>query len=141
MKKLVSLLATFLLVFGFTNVGYADDDKDCKDFSSQEEAQNYYESNDPDADPSDLDRDNDGEACETHSYSGSDSSDEEAASSDDSAASDEEMTSEEDSSEVADSTEGAEMADTATSYPVYMLLGLAIVAFGSLLLLKRRVHS
>jgi LPXTG-motif cell wall-anchored protein len=141
MKKLVSLLATFLLLFGFTNVGYAADDKNCDDFSSQEEAQNYYESNDPDADPSGLDRDNDGEACETYSYSGSDSSDEEAASSDDSAASDEEMTSEEDSSEAADSAEGAEMADTATSYPVYMLLGLAIAAFGSLLLLKRRVHS
>ena len=140
MKKLVSLLATFLLVFGFTNVGYAADDKNCDDFSSQEEAQNYYESNDPDADPSDLDRDNDGEACETHSYSDSTSSDEEATSSDDSESSDEEMTSEEDNSEAADS-EGAEMADTATSYPVYMLLGLAIAAFGSLLLLKRRVHS
>ncbi|MGG1687274.1 excalibur calcium-binding domain-containing protein [Pseudalkalibacillus sp. NRS-1564] len=137
MKKLVSLLATFLLVFGFTNVGYAADDKNCDDFSSQEEAQNYYESNDPDADPSGLDRDNDGEACEIHSYSGSTSSDEEATSGGES--SDEEMTSEE-SSEAADS-EGAEMADTATSYPVYMLLGLAIAAFGSLLLLKRRVHS
>ncbi len=139
MKKLVSLLATFLLVFGFTNVGYAADDKNCDDFSSQEEAQNYYESNDPDADPSDLDRDDDGQACEGSSYGGSDSSDEEAVSSDDSAASDDEMTSDE-SSETADS-EGAEMADTATSYPVYMLLGLAIAAFGSLLLLKKRVHS
>ncbi|WP_273852041.1 excalibur calcium-binding domain-containing protein [Guptibacillus spartinae] len=140
MKKLVSLLATFLLVFGFSNVGYADDDKNCDDFSSQEEAQTYYENNDPDTDPSDLDRDDDGQACENSSYSGSDSSDEEAATSDDSASSDDEMTSEEDSS--SDSAEeGAEMAETATSYPLYMVLGLAIAAFGSLLLLKRRVHS
>jgi len=139
MKKLVSLLATFLLVFGFTNVGYAADDKNCDDFSSQEEAQNYYESNNPDEDPSGLDRDNDGQACEGSSYSGSDSSDEEAASSGE--ASDDEMTSDESSEAAEADSEGAEMADTATSYPVYMLLGLAIAAFGSLLLLKRRIHS
>ncbi|WP_226659091.1 excalibur calcium-binding domain-containing protein [Guptibacillus hwajinpoensis] len=139
MKKLVSLLATFLLVFGFSNVGYADDDKNCDDFSSQEEAQTYYENNDPDADPSDLDRDDDGQACENSSYSGASSSDEEA-SSDDSSSSDEETTSEEDSSS-STTEEGAEMAETATSYPLYMVLGLAIAAFGSLLLLKKRVHS
>ncbi len=144
MKKLVSMLTAFLLVLGFANVGYADDDKNCDDFSSQEEAQTYYENNNPDSDPSGLDRDDDKQACEGYSYSSSSSSNdsEEATSNDDSTSSDEDMTSEEDSNSDADeNTEGAEMAETATSYPLYMGLGLAIMAFGSILLLKRRVHS
>ena len=148
MKKLVSMLTAFLLVLGFANVGYADDDKNCDDFSTQEEAQQYFDNHDPDADPSDLDRDDDGQACDSLPSSGedtnSDSSNdsEEAMSNDDNSSSDEDMTSTEDSSSDADeNTEGAEMAETATSYPIYMLLGFAIAAFGSLLLLKRRVHS
>ena len=46
MKKLVSMLTAFLLVLGFANVGYADDDKNCDDFSTQEEAQQYFDNHD-----------------------------------------------------------------------------------------------
>ncbi len=40
-------------------------DKDCGDFSSHSEAQDFFESNNPDSDPHNLDRDGDGYACET----------------------------------------------------------------------------
>lgn len=39
-------------------------DKDCGDFSTQAEAQNFMDSEGP-GDPHGLDRDGDGEACET----------------------------------------------------------------------------
>ncbi|WP_347551535.1 hypothetical protein ABFG93_06210 [Pseudalkalibacillus hwajinpoensis] len=148
MKKLVSMLTAFLLVLGFSNIGYADDDKDCGDFSSWQEAQTFFENNDPDTDPNDLDRDSDGDACETlkgydEGASTGSSDDTEEATSDEETSSDENMVSEEDSSSDSDesSEEGAEMADTATNYPLYMGLGLAIAAFGSLLLFQKRVHS
>lgn len=42
-----------------------DIDHDCTDFSTQEDAQLFYEANGgPDYDPHDLDRDNDGMACD-----------------------------------------------------------------------------
>lgn len=37
---------------------------DCADFSTQQEAQNFYESNNPAEDPFNLDADSDGIACE-----------------------------------------------------------------------------
>ena len=40
-------------------------DKDCDDFSSQEEAQSFLESNGIGSDPHNLDRDGDGVACES----------------------------------------------------------------------------
>lgn len=40
------------------------DDKDCTDFSTHSEAQNFFESEGP-GDPHGLDRDSDGIACET----------------------------------------------------------------------------
>lgn len=45
-------------------VGYGDD-YDCSDFSYQSEAQEVFESNDPDLDPYNLDRDGDGYVCES----------------------------------------------------------------------------
>ncbi|MCL6572899.1 MAG: excalibur calcium-binding domain-containing protein [Bacillus sp. (in: Bacteria)] len=40
-------------------------DQDCSDFETQEDAQLFYEANGgPDEDPHDLDRDNDGMACD-----------------------------------------------------------------------------
>jgi hypothetical protein len=39
-------------------------DKDCSDFSTQEEAQRFFESHHPNRDPHRLDADNDGKACE-----------------------------------------------------------------------------
>jgi hypothetical protein len=48
---------------------FAQADLDCDDFSSQAEAQAVLDT-DP-SDPNDLDRDNDGKACENFGYSGS----------------------------------------------------------------------
>jgi hypothetical protein len=44
---------------------YTSGDYNCSDFDTQEEAQQYFEANGgPESDPSDLDRDGDGIACE-----------------------------------------------------------------------------
>lgn len=48
-----------------TPSGGEDDPYDCSDFSSQEQAQEWFESNDPDADPAGLDSDGNGQACES----------------------------------------------------------------------------
>jgi Excalibur calcium-binding domain len=40
-------------------------DKDCADFDTQNEAQNFFESHNPNQDPHNLDGDGDGQACET----------------------------------------------------------------------------
>ena len=48
--------------------GGANDPYDCGDFDSQQQAQDYYENNNPDEDPSGLDADDDGEACEETDY-------------------------------------------------------------------------
>lgn len=57
--KRISLIALLILI----TAGPASADMDCKDFSSQREAQQYYESQGG-GDPDGLDRDNDGIACE-----------------------------------------------------------------------------
>ncbi len=55
--------------------GGSDDsgDRDCPDFESQDEAQNFFESEGgPEDDPNRLDADNDGQACEDSDFGGSD---------------------------------------------------------------------
>lgn len=47
-----------------TTRSYSSGDRDCGDFSTHAQAQAYFEANGP-GDPSGLDRDGDGEACET----------------------------------------------------------------------------
>jgi len=61
-------LAATLLVSGATGPALAQDDLDCADFSSQEEAQAELE-RDP-SDPNNLDADDDGIACEDFDYGG-----------------------------------------------------------------------
>jgi hypothetical protein len=46
--------------------GSSGDDRDCSDFSSQEDAQSFYFRQE--GDPDNLDRDSDGEACEDFDY-------------------------------------------------------------------------
>src|SRR5687768_1446433 len=48
---------------------FAVADKDCSDFSTQQEAQAFFEANQP-GDPHNLDADNDGKACESLPSSG-----------------------------------------------------------------------
>lgn len=48
----------------FVSIG--EEDKDCKDFRTQREAQSFFEANGgPSSDPHNLDRDGDGRVCET----------------------------------------------------------------------------
>ncbi|MGW0228409.1 excalibur calcium-binding domain-containing protein [Actinopolymorpha singaporensis] len=64
-KKIAAVLATCVLAtLGLVGIATADDDKyNCDDFRYQEDAQAVY--NQDRSDPNDLDRDNDGIACET----------------------------------------------------------------------------
>jgi hypothetical protein len=63
MNPLLVVFASGLLLGAFAMPSLAFADMDCKDFSSQREAQAYFESHGP-SDPDRLDRDNDGIACE-----------------------------------------------------------------------------
>ncbi len=60
-RMLSGLFIAFALVFGFTASAGAQD-LDCDDFATQEEAQANLNANP--SDPNNLDRDNDGIACE-----------------------------------------------------------------------------
>lgn len=48
-----------------TPSGGEDDPYDCSDFDSHEQAQQWFENNDPDTDPASLDSDGNGQACES----------------------------------------------------------------------------
>ncbi|MES2135322.1 MAG: excalibur calcium-binding domain-containing protein [Patescibacteria group bacterium] len=49
-----------------TSLSTGEADKDCKDFSTQSQAQEFFEKNGgPDSDPHNLDRDGDGRVCES----------------------------------------------------------------------------
>src|SRR5688572_14759075 len=67
-RSLSLSLGALLLVFILGGQAWAQAQRDCSDFSTQEEAQEYYDSrsdDDPnDPDPDDLDTDGDGQACE-----------------------------------------------------------------------------
>ncbi|OYD08561.1 excalibur calcium-binding domain-containing protein [Paludifilum halophilum] len=68
MKKIAGIVSAFLLVFALAPVSAfaSPADKNCSDFSAWEDAQRFYEENGgPAKDPHDLDRDNDGLACDT----------------------------------------------------------------------------
>jgi hypothetical protein len=74
MKRTTGLLATTLLVLGITAMpataqqrGPSGDDGsyNCPDFDTQDEAQDFFEAEGgPEEDPNNLDRDDDGVACE-----------------------------------------------------------------------------
>ncbi|WKA51935.1 excalibur calcium-binding domain-containing protein [Planococcus liqunii] len=107
----------------------AVNDKDCGDFSSHQEVMEFWYANGFSAenDPHDLDRDNDGLACEV-SQSEYDSfvADKEADNSSDGGTSEEETAA------------GEELPDTASSNPLMMLFGAGIAGLGSLLLFRRK---
>lgn len=64
MKAMLRRLAAPLLMLTLAAPAHAQADRDCADFSSQREAQDFFEQSGP-GDPHGLDRDNDGVACET----------------------------------------------------------------------------
>ena len=71
MKKLLFLAVLGMLIMLVSAPALAQDDLNCDDFATQEEAQGVY--NDDTSDPNGLDGDNDGLACEDSLPSGGDS--------------------------------------------------------------------
>ena len=64
MKNAIVALTGLLLLVSASAPSVAQADRDCGDFNSWREAQDFYEQSGP-GDPHGLDRDNDGIACET----------------------------------------------------------------------------
>jgi Excalibur calcium-binding domain/LPXTG cell wall anchor motif len=64
------LIAALVLALSATPAALAQADKDCADFSSQAEAQAYFEANggSPTNNVDNLDADHDGQACEAFDY-------------------------------------------------------------------------
>lgn len=138
-KKLVgTVLGSFLVLGSALNVGAVENDRDCGDFSSHEEVMAFWYENgySADNDPHDLDRDNDGLACEV-SQSEYDSyvANQEADNSSDETASEEEATTEE------ETEEGAALPNTASNGPLMMLFGAGLAGAGSLLLFRRQKQN
>ncbi|TWT14547.1 excalibur calcium-binding domain-containing protein [Planomicrobium sp. CPCC 101079] len=138
-KGMLSMVTfSFLFVGSSLSVGAVDNDKDCGDFGSHDEVLEFWFANGYSAenDPHDLDRDNDGLACEVsqseyHTYAAnfeSDDSSEDAAD----ATTDEETESAE---------EGGELPDTASNGPLMMLFGAGLAGAGSLLFFRRKSQN
>jgi hypothetical protein len=73
MRRMAFLLITALvLALSAAPTALAQADKDCADFSSQAEAQAYFETNggSPTNNVDNLDADHDGQACEAFDYGG-----------------------------------------------------------------------
>ena len=137
MKKGIAgiFMGSFLVMGASLNVA-ADEhvDKDCDDFANHEEVMEFWYTNGYSAenDPHDLDRDNDGLACEVSQSEYDDYvASQEAAGSDDEASGDQEEAVEEEE-------EGAALPDTASNGPLMMLFGAGIAGAGSLLLFRRK---
>ncbi|WP_142828401.1 excalibur calcium-binding domain-containing protein [Planococcus soli] len=132
-KKLVGIaFGSFLLLGSALNVGAVENDRNCDDFSSHEEVMAFWYENGYSAenDPHDLDRDNDGLACEVSqseydSYVANQEADD---SSDETVAEDE-------------TEEGAALPNTASNGPLMMLFGAGLAGAGSLLLFRRKTQD
>ncbi|GEN52838.1 excalibur calcium-binding domain-containing protein [Halobacillus faecis] len=140
MRKFLAFLFVFTLTFGSAGVVSADNhdgDKDCSDFDSTAEAEQYWKENgyDENNDPDGLDRDKDGVPCESLGGSSSDdgSGDSEAEEEESMDDSEESETTEESSDE-----EGGELPETATPYATYALLGMGLFLLSGGLLFVRR---
>ncbi|MFG6150565.1 LPXTG cell wall anchor domain-containing protein [Halobacillus sp. B23F22_1] len=157
MKKLLMVLCSVGFLAGIflgSGVAFADHsgDKNCGDFETGEEVMEFWESHDYSAenDPSDLDRDSDGQPCESltdgvyENYNGEESSEEDEESSDETEEASEESDEDADESAAGDgddgtsSEEGGELPDTATNQPFMMLMGALITGAGGLLVFRKK---
>ncbi|ANU16406.1 cell surface protein [Planococcus maritimus] len=132
MKKGITgiFMGSLLVMSASLNVAADEhDDKNCDDFSSHEEVMEFWYTNGYSAenDPHDLDRDNDGLACEVSQSEYDDYvASQEAAGSDD---------------EAVEEEEGAALPDTASNGPLMMLFGAGVAGAGSLLLFRRKKQT
>ena len=136
MKKLFAgMMALGFLLAGQSTFVFAEDDRNCDDFSNKEEVMAFWYENGYNAnnDPHDLDRDNDGLPCETSkgeydAYVASrEAKDDEADATDSQSGSDSEEK----------QTEGEALPDTATDNIGMMTLGAALAAAGGILALRK----
>ncbi|KMY45612.1 hypothetical protein AC622_16445 [Bacillus sp. FJAT-27916] len=136
MKKLFAgMMAVGFLLAGQSAYVFAEDDRNCGDFSSKEEVMAFWYENGYSAnnDPHDLDRDNDGLPCETNkgeydAYVASrEEEKDEGAAADSPAGTDSEST----------QTEGEALPDTATDNVTMMAVGAALAAAGGILALRK----
>ncbi|MDX6153568.1 excalibur calcium-binding domain-containing protein [Marinococcus sp. PL1-022] len=160
-KWLVSLFSAGVISLGISAPVSADTDKDCEDFETHEEAQQYFEDQGYTAenDPERLDGyDEDGLACESlpegddtsATTSNDDTTEETTSTTEEETSSSNEGTTEETTTEEEASDEnmteesaeeGGEMPETATNQPAWALAGTAVAGLGALLLVRRRVTS
>lgn len=137
MKKGITGIFMGSLLFIGASLNVAADnhvDKDCGDFASHEEVMEFWYTNGYSAenDPHDLDRDNDGLACEVSQSEYDDYVASQEAAGSDEAADDQEEAAEE---------EGAALPDTTSNGPLMMLFGAGVAGAGSLLLFRRKKQT
>ena len=149
-KGIAGILTGSLLFIGTTlSVGAVENDRDCGEFASHDEVMAFWYENGYDEanDPHDLDRDNDGLACEVSqgeydSYVANQEDDNstEEASGEEEAAEDQEEAGDDQETVVVeeDEEEGAALPDTASNGPLMMLFGAGVAGAGSLLLFRRK---
>lgn len=65
MRRIIIALAAAVVLAVTAAPAIARDQKDCSDFSTQKAAQHWFKHHHPRADPSGLDADHDGIACES----------------------------------------------------------------------------
>jgi LPXTG-motif cell wall-anchored protein len=136
LKKTVLSSSMVLLLMAGTSLDTQAEvnDRDCGEFSSHQEVMEFWYANGYSAenDPHDLDRDNDGLACEV-SQSEYDSflASKEANDSSGGTATEEAGAEEE-------AATGEELPDTASNNPLMMLFGAGIAGLGSMLLFRRK---
>ncbi|RLQ91447.1 excalibur calcium-binding domain-containing protein [Planomicrobium sp. Y74] len=134
-KGLAGILTGSILFMGTTFSVAADEhiDKDCGDFADHNEVMAFWYENGYSAenDPHDLDRDNDGLACEV---SQSEYDNYVASQEDDDSVEEEQG----ENAAENESEEGAALPDTASNGPLMMLFGAGVAGAGSLLLFRRK---
>lgn len=146
-KGIAGILTGSLLFIGTTlSVGAVENDRDCGEFASHDEVMAFWYENGYNAenDPHDLDRDNDGLACEVSqgeydSYVANQEDDDEASGEQEEASDDQEVADDDQETVVEeDEEEGAALPDTASNGPLMMLFGAGVAGAGSLLLFRRK---
>lgn len=145
MNKFSAGLFAVGLIFGgsgFVSADSHDGDKDCPDFDSTAEAEEYWNEQGYSAenDPELLDRDGDGLPCENLGGSSSnDGASEET--SDEGESTEEESSDKETASEeetMSHEEEGGKLPETSAPYATYALLGMGLSVLGGAALVARR---
>ncbi len=136
MKKLFAgIMALGFLLAGQSAYVFAEDDRNCDDFSNKEEVMAFWYENGYNAsnDPHDLDRDNDGLPCETSkgeydAYVASREEENNEGTADDTQSG---------SDSEGEQTEGEALPDTASNNFTMIALGAGLAAAGGILTLRK----